>query len=229
MMRAVLATAVALAACSPRQAETVALQQCSEVEFSTGALEATDCFFEVGGEQFNVRYAELAEGVQAGTINVEVLGEDGVVVQTLQEPEVSEYLQLGAEDVDGDGRIDLLIPRVSGNVNTEYGVWIYNGERARFERVGEVSGVQIERTSDGLIAVPARSSAASWNVAFYELDEGGLHPMATIRVDGEEAADGSIRSTCAIEEAPGLRDLNLTQAAAETKFCAEPSAAVFGP
>jgi hypothetical protein len=228
MMRVAL-LALALTACAPQHAETIALQDCSEVDFSVGALEPVSCSFEAGGERFNVRYAELAEGVQAGTINVEVLGEDGAVLQTLLEPEVAEYRQVGAEDVDGDGRIDLLIPRMSGNVNTEYGVWIYNGERAQYARVGDVSGVQFVRTSEGLIAVPARSGAASWNVAFYKLDEGGLHLMATIRVDGEELTGGSIRSTCALEEAPGLGDLNLTQAAAETKFCAEPAAQVFAP
>lgn len=113
-------------------------------------------------------------------------------------------------------------------MNTEYGVWIYDG--TRYSRVGDVSGVEVERTADGLIAVPARSSASSWNVRYYRLDEGGLHHLVTAQVDGlEQLPNGSVLSACGISEAPGLADLDLSERAAQERFCAEPVSQVFAP
>jgi hypothetical protein len=163
-------------------------------------------------------------------VTVNVLGDRGQVAQTLVETDVTEYMPPTVEDVDGDGRADILIARVLGNVNFEWGVWIYNGERQRYERVGDISGVETQRTAEGYIAVPARSSAVSWNVRYYRLDEEGLHHLVTAQIDGlEELPDGSVRSTCSVSEAPGLADLNLSERAAQEKFCAEPASQVFGP
>jgi hypothetical protein len=161
----VLSVALLLPACGAQAPQAVAtnLQPCAEAEsMRTGELTPGECQLESAGQTLRVTYADLAAGTQAGAVTVDVLGDDGQVVQTLREADVPEYLTPQVEDVDGDGRADILIPRVLGNVNFEWGVWIYDG--ARYRRVGEISGVQVERTADGLIAVPARSSAASWNV-----------------------------------------------------------------
>jgi hypothetical protein len=161
-------------------------------------------------------------------VTVNVIGERGQVVQTLLEEGVWEYHAVSVQDIDGDGRADILIPRVTGNVNTEWGVWVYDG--ARFERVGDISGVEVQRTAEGYIAVPARSSCCSWNVRYYRLDETGLHPLVTAQIDGEEETPGGrVRSTCSISESPGLADLQLNAQAAHEKFCAEPASQVFGP
>lgn len=225
------AVILALAACAPTTAEhsAEALPACADIELSRGELTPAQCQLQAAGQTLRVTYNELPAGVQGGNVSIDVLAEDGSVQQTLLEPDVSEYLPVSIDDIDGDGRADILVGRVGGNVNTEHALWLYNGERARYERVGEVSGVSIERTGDGYLAVPARSGAASWGVAFYRLDEGGLHPLVTLQIDGEETASGAIRSTCTLLESPGLRDLSLSEAAAREKFCAEPAAQVFGP
>ena len=233
MMRVLLiGAALALAACAPQpapQALAADTPACGELELN-GDLTEAECRLEASGQTLQVVYAALPAGVQGGSITVNVLGERGQVAQTLLEPDVAAYLPPKIEDVDGDGRADILIPRMMGNVNFEWGVWIYNGERQRYERVGEISGVETQRTADGYIAVPARSSCCSWDVRYYRLDEGGLHLLATAQIDGEEELpDGRVRSTCTLSEAPGLPDLNLSQRAAEEKFCAEPASQVYGP
>jgi hypothetical protein len=232
MMRVALGlSALALAACSQPAPQALAADapECSELEL-TGELNAAECRLEASGQTMHVLFGALPAGVQAGAVTVNVIGERGQIAQTLVETDVFEYHMPSIEDVDGDGRGDILIPRVTGNVNTEWGVWVYSGERQHYERAGDISGVEIERTADGYLAVPARSSAASWNVRYYRLDESGLHHLVTAQIDGEaEAADGSIRSSCTIPEAPGLAELNMSQRAAEEKFCAEPASQVFAP
>ncbi|UPT61205.1 MAG: hypothetical protein M0D54_12175 [Hyphomonadaceae bacterium JAD_PAG50586_4] len=174
-----------------------------------------------------MRYSPVAEGAPGGAVSVDVLGENGAVLQTMLESDVSEYLAPSVQDVDGDGRGDILIARERGNVNTASGVWVFNGDAGAYRRVGEISGVTIQNTSDGYVAVPARSSAAAWNVAFYQLDANGLHMLASVNIEGEELAGGQIRSTCSLLDAPGIAGLNLSTGDAEAKFCAEPAAQVF--
>lgn len=221
-----LTVIAALAGCSPpaQPVETTDIPGCDEMEFS-GALEAGECQLTAGENVLHVKFAPLAAGAQAGMITADVLNEDGAVVQTMLEPDVAQYYAPSVQDVDGDGRADVLIAREGGGANSSHAVWIFNGERGVYERVGDVTGVSIERTGDGLIAVPTRSSAVAWEVAFYRLDEGGLHPIATVAV--EAPVGRSTEPGCTLIALPGLRDLNLTEEAAHERFCAEPAAQVF--
>lgn len=194
----------------------------------SGELTPGECRLEASGQTLHVRFAELAAGMQSGNVSIDVIGSDGRVDQTVLESDVSEYRAPSVQDVDGDGRGDILIPLMTGNVNTDYAVWLYSGADGRFERVGAVSGVEIKRTDEGYVAVPARSGAASWAVSFFRLDQEGLHPLVTLQIDGEEV-DGAIRSTCTVLEGDGLTAVGLNERAAQEKFCAEPAAQVFGP
>jgi hypothetical protein len=228
MMRvASLALLAALLSCSPappQPVETTDIVPCAEFE-ETFAREAAECQLEAAGQTLHVKFQPPAAGAEGGSTSIDVLGEDGAVVQTMLEPDVLEFIAPKVQDIDGDGRADILAGRESGNVNTIYGVWIFNGERGVYERVGDVNALELERTSDGLIAAVARSSAVSWSIAFSKLDEGGLHPMASVYVTAPEEEGGA--PTCTLGEAPGLRDLNLTEQAARERFCAEPAAQVF--
>jgi hypothetical protein len=217
----------ALLSCSPpapQPVETTDIVPCSEFE-ETFAREAAECQLEAAGQTLHVKFEPGAAGAEAGSVSIDVLGDDGAVVQTMLEPDVLEFIAPKIQDVDGDGRPDILAGRESGNVNTTYGVWVFNGERGVYERVGQLDGVEIERTSDGLVVAVGRSSAVSWAVNFYKLDEGGLQPMVNIRVSAPEREGGE--PSCALETTPGLRDLNITEEAARERFCAEPAAQVF--
>lgn len=227
MMRlASLAVLAALVSCSPapQPVETTDIVPCVDIEPGRG-LEPGECQLEASGQVLHVKFQPLAAGAAVGAMSIDVLGEDGAVAQTMLERELTEYIAPTVQDIDGDGRADILAARETGNVNTTYGVWIFNGERGVYERVGDVSGVEIERTTDGLIAVPARSSATAWSVAYYKLDEGGLHPMVTVGL--EAPAGRSTEPGCTLEASPGLRDLNLTEQTARERFCAEPASQVF--
>lgn len=229
MRRTIFAVAaIVLAACAqPPHTAGEALQPCAALQMS-GELTPGECRLEASGQTLHVRFAELAAGMQSGNVSIDVIGSDGQVDQTVLESDVSEYRAPSVQDVDGDGRGDILIPLMTGNVNTDYAVWLYSGAEGRFERVGAVSGVEIKRTDEGYVAVPARSGAASWTVSFFRLDQEGLHSLVTLQIDGEEVG-GAIRSTCTVLEGDGLAAIGLNERAAQEKFCAEPAAQVFGP
>jgi hypothetical protein len=220
--------ALMLAACAQPASDvtTAALLVCGD-GVPHGALEEAECRVAAGDETLHVIYAPLPAGVQSGTVTVNIIGADDDVAQTISETGVSEYLAPNVEDVDGDSHLDILIPRESGNANVTHGVWLYDRAAAHYTRVGELSGVDIQRTSEGLIAVPARSGAAEWVVSFYKLDATGLHALVSVDVQATGVSDGGQvqGQTCAVEDAPGLGELQLTRDAARAKFCAEPAAA----
>lgn len=218
-----------VAACTQeRRVDAESLRACDELELSEGLVPG-ECRLEANGETLRVKFSAPPEGATGGVVSIDVVGSDRSVRQVLLEENVSEYLAPSIQDIDGDGRGDVLIPRESGNVNVAHAVWVFSDE-GLYRRAGEVSGVQIERTDEGLIAVPARTSAASWNIAFHRLDGNGLSLIASVNVEAEAQRGGALSVRCELADAPGLALLDLTTAAAETKFCAEPIVAgVFGP
>jgi hypothetical protein len=217
----------ALAACAPRTPEVaVSAPSCATIEIS-GELQPGVCQMDVSGRTLLVNFAPIAAGADNGNVSIDVLGDDGGVTQTMLESDVSIYQAPTIQDIDGDGRADILVPRAVGNVNLVSGVWIFDGRRGVFERVGEVTGVSVERTVDGYVAAPARSSAGAGNVAFYWLDADGLHPLLTLAI--EAPAGRSTEPLCNIIGAPGLAQPDISETEARTKFCAEPAAQVFTP
>jgi hypothetical protein len=200
------------------------LPSCAEIELPGGSFTPNECRLTANGEALHVRFARLADGADAGAVSIDVIGEAGGVRQVVLESGVSEYLVPRLQDIDGDSRADILMGRETGNVNTVSGVWIFSGE-GLYRRAGEVSGFAMERTDNGLVAVSSRSSAVGSNVAFYALDEAGLHLIASVNVDMDEG-DGS---SCTLADAPGLAALLLSPEQAQAKFCAEPAVGASAP
>lgn len=184
------------------------------------------CDLKVDEMTMRVRFGN-PPGAGTGRIEIDVLADDGTMLQTLTEDDLGEYDYPAARDFDGDGRTDVLITRQAGNANLDQGVWRQSVD-GTFVRVGEIDGVGTSKTADGLVAAPARSSAAEWSVAFYHVDETGMLPIATIAVAAQGDGAGKAKSiSCTLTDAPGIASLNLTRAEAEKKFCAEPAAGMF--
>jgi hypothetical protein len=215
-MRVLLASAVAvlLTACSqPAHQDHVAALP-PECGADAGATAPPpDCRVAYHGDNYAVHYGEGSVTVDAGD-------------QHLTETNISEYLPPSIEDIDGDGAPDILIGRESGNANVDYAVW--RNVHGHYVRMGEASGVQFQRTADGLIAAPARSGAADWSVYFYSISDTAMTRVATVDVHAEADDQGNVTSTtCLLNDAPGIAALHLSRAQAQTKFCAEPAAKVF--
>jgi hypothetical protein len=221
--------AVAVAACSQRVpvADIAALHDCADLFLEASEIESGECRLDAAGQTMRVSFSPMVEGV-GGTVTIDVLNADGAVAQTIVEEGVSQYLAPTVQDVDGDGRADILVARETGNVNTAYGIWIFSGDRNVFRRVGEVSGYDIARTQEGLIAVQARSGAALRNVAFYQLNTDGLVHIATVELEAREGGE-TVRWSCRLSDAPGAAALGLAADAAEQRFCADPMVAGAAP
>jgi hypothetical protein len=213
--------AIGLSACGPKVAQAPRAACAGD----TAPAASSSCDLTLDGRTLRVGYGAMKEGV-GGTVSIDVLGADGKPVQTLSETDVSEYSYPVVEDVDQDGKNDLLITRITGNVNAEQGVWRQQGD-GKFVRVGQVSGTERTRMPDGLIAVPARSAANNWVVAFYRMDEAALTPIASVDTKAELSDSGEVgKTTCTLTDSPGIASLNLDAKAAEKKFCGEPAVTI---
>lgn len=234
MMRAVLFVVALLgaASCSRIRGEEAlaSAPACGETAFS-GALTPVVCQIDVSGDLVRFSFATPDPEATTGAVRAEVMGGGASVVQVLQEESVSAYLAPTAQDIDGDGRADIVIPLEAGNANIAQALWLFSLQQGAYRRVGVVSGVDIARTAEGYVVVPARSSAAVWSVAFYSLDETGLAPLITLNIEarGGDADGQAARATCTVEEAPGIPLLGLSAEDARARFCIEPAAQVFAP
>jgi hypothetical protein len=221
--------AFALAACAPpkpnERAAIEALPACK----GTGAAQPEEkCKMDVGGRTARVEFGILqADGKSLGSVNIDVLGAKDDTLSPISQLNVETNLYPRAEDFDKDGRVDILIPVEQGNANTRHTVWLQKADGA-FNFAGEIGGVSHDKMPSGLIAVPARSSAAEWNVAFYRVDDAKLTPIATVASTAQMSGDGKAlkSTTCELIEQPGIASMNLDAAAAEKTFCADPSVTI---
>lgn len=167
---------------------------------------AADCRLNpAGGEnpsnvQILVDFADVdpANLDATGVVRVEVAELSGKSLQVFEEKDLYEYVYPSVKDVDGDGKVDLLVARETGNVNTVHALWLQRGEWA-FTRAGEVSGVDVMVRPDGLIASVGRSTAASYYAEFYRIENDLLRLYARAETLAEDVdlvgEDAQVKST----------------------------------
>jgi hypothetical protein len=160
----------------------------------------------------------LVVSVGDGKTGVQVVA-DGEGAQLIQEEVQGPLFTPTLADLNGDGRPDLLIPLMTGNVNTTWAVYSANQD-ATYTRLGEISGIGWGPSAEGLLAVPARSSAASWNVDFYDVEPGGLTLIASAETT-MQAAGGA--PSCTLVGTPVLGAETLE--AAQARYCSDPAVA----
>jgi hypothetical protein len=154
-------------------------------------------------------------------ITVQVVAPGDATLQTIEETMGNTFNGVALQDIDKDGKLDIQIPLETGNVNTTWAVWRQRDDKS-FIRIGEPTGVSIEKTASGYIAVQARSSANEWAVEFYKLEADDLKPVATADVIAQGEPDKITGVECTITDDGGLAAASLTPEAARAQFCAEP-------
>lgn len=173
------------------------------------------------GLAFEARYSPPVEGQQT-TVTVQVVAPGDATLQTITEKMDNTFGAPELQDIDEDGRDELLIPLVTGNVNTTWAVWRATGASTEYKRLEELSGVSIGRTDDGYIVASGRSSASSWVASYWKFDGEDLEPLAEVTVTAAGDADGTVTSeTCTVTDAGGLADVGLDVASAQAKFCGD--------
>lgn len=243
---AICAAALALAACSKTETITetetsaaeggaaqkrLPLADCSEVETVDAGADGwkhPDCRMmlpDQSGIAIEARYTKAED--ESTKLAVQVVAPGDATLQTLEETMGNTLNGVTAKDVDADGKTDLLLPLETGNANTNWAFWRQE-DGGRFNRAGELSGVSIERTADGYLAVPARSAADEWSVGFWRIDAGVLFPVATAEVKATLGANGepdSAKAECKLHYDAQTAGIGLSAQEAQAKFCAGPEVA----
>jgi hypothetical protein len=202
--------ALALSACAPEGAvggTTYDLslypsceEQSEEADFSQGCIMTAE----------GMTHALLLNHAE-GTASVQVVA-DGEAGQLIAEPAGETNFFPALFDINSDGRPDLWIPKETGNVNTVWAVYRAD-EDASYTRLGEVSGIGFGLSANGLLAIPSRSNAATFEVAFYRADPAALTEAAAVTVTISPTAEGETAIACALarkEEGETLPDDQLT-------------------
>jgi hypothetical protein len=229
---AICATVLGLAACSPApteeaggaNAKRMPLPECAAVEAEDAGAEGwkhPDCRMilpDQSGMAIEARYTPAEDDSTKVTVQVVAAGD--ATLQTIEERMGNTFNGPTLEDVDKDGMVDILIPLETGNVNTTWAFWKQTSE-GKFARVGEPSGVEIEKTESGYLAVQGRSSAAEYYVTFYKLLGEELQQGVTARVEVRGEADKVTGVECSIEEDEELLASGMTADSAKAQFCAE--------
>lgn len=116
---------------------------------------------------------------QDGRMEVSTL--DGRLLQAF-DFQTESFFYPSLDDINADGFEDIRIPLVTGNVNTEYAVFM--GTQDGFLHAPwQVSGFAVEAaTEDGLIVARARSSAAESYAEFYRFDGEQVTGEATVLI-----------------------------------------------
>ncbi|HEX5007709.1 MAG TPA: hypothetical protein VFV70_11380 [Hyphomonadaceae bacterium] len=242
-LRFALCAAALLAACSPKSEAPVEeadsgsgavaekrmpLPDCSTVQtedLGADGWKHPDCRLMLNdnsGLAVEARYSKAED--ETTKVSVQVVAPGDVTLQKIEETMGNTFNQISVQDIDKDGKADLLLPLETGNVNTTWAAWRQQDDGKSFVRIGEPSGVEIVKTQSGYVAVPSRSSANEWDVAFFKL-EGELTPVATATITAEGEVDKITGVTCVVADDGGLAAAGLDQAAAQAKFCAEPTVA----
>jgi hypothetical protein len=129
---------------------------CNEFEAGEGGV--TDCVLRVDNERFlSFDYTPADYG---HTLVFTLFSFGGDALQVSEAVEVEHvYSAPELRDINGDGRAELFVPLLTGNVNTLSAVWQQNDDHL-FQPAGELSGY--DEIRGALIVVTARSNAATY-------------------------------------------------------------------
>ena len=183
------------------------LPSCNELESSSPH---TDCALQTGnGEDFILTFEFSPAGDGREIINTTVRYAGGMLAQTMSYATES-FFYPHLADLNGDGMEELLVPIMTGNVNTTYSLAI--GTEYGFEWTSnELNGYGVDPLGDGMFKVSARGSAIAHYVEFYRIDGTAIENIASIELsyDGVETEDGG----------PNCRLTNGGEDLGEAHFC----------
>jgi hypothetical protein len=222
----------------PTGAADTALPACPQ----TGAVispQATsphvDCVLHSGALDLAVAYWSVPELPRPRAVKVTVTDASGEAVQTLDELlEPSSPGGVGLEDVDADGRDELIIPIArnlfNGSPNTRFAVWRAPGDRLHFERT-QMVGQAAYPSGDGYL-VTNGGALDSRDLTFYLPTGAGYTLVVVLTIEAQEVDPATHRVLtviCRAHQEDGLRAVGMTIRQAEDHFCASPAAKAIWP
>ncbi|WP_239001950.1 MULTISPECIES: hypothetical protein [unclassified Mycobacteroides] len=199
-------------------------------------LSATDG----SGITFDVQYwrpaAYNGEGPDYPPLSVRVTISDraGKKVQEVNELlEPSSPSPVGLQDIDGDGRDEMIIPMstrvMNGAVNTRFSVWRAEKQNTHFERI-QMFGQAIYPSGDGYIVVNS-GAFSSRDLDFYLPTAAGYTQIVTLTMTAEEVDLNTrkvLTASCMVHKQSGLGAIDMDWQDSPV-FCDSPAARSIWP
>ncbi|EFV12693.1 hypothetical protein [Segniliparus rugosus] len=160
-----------------------------------------------------------------GIAEVRVLTKDGALAQNIEQPVNAQERLTGVpsvQDLDGDGRDELLISIESGGThgNSDWAIWRATGDSTRFQRVdGVLFGGEFWSAGDDLFAVWGSGPMRSWRTTVYRFEGNRIAEVAAVQDDGFTSLDNQ-HHPCYLLEQDDLARYGLTPETARDRFCA---------
>ncbi|KUH97231.1 hypothetical protein [Mycobacterium sp. IS-3022] len=168
-------------------------------------------------------------------VKIEVTDGSGTVTQTINEvTEPSDPAPVGLEDLDGDGREEIIVPiarrSYNSGSNTRFSVWRAEGDRAYFERT-QMEGQAVYPSGDGYV-VTNWGALTSRDLTFYVPTGAGFTVAVTLTLQAEDIDlhTGEVRTvSCRTHQQEGLGMIRMDIERAQDVFCASPAAMAIWP
>lgn len=197
-----------------------------------------DCRMHSGdpsGLNFDVSYWSAEPKGTPRAAKVLVTDAAGAQVQIINELlEPSSPAGVGLEDLDGDGRTELLIPiaenSFNGAPNTRFSVWRAEGDSVHFERT-QMVGQAVYPSGDGYI-VTNGGALTSRDLTFYLPTSAGYTLVVSLTIAAEQVEPGTGRVltvSCDAHQQQGLQLVEMDVAHARDAFCVSPAARAIWP
>lgn len=229
----------AASAVHPRAAADTTLPSCPQsnpVITPTGASPLVDCTLHSGDLDFDVRYWSVPELPRPRAVRVTITDSSGALVQTIDELlEPSTPGGVGMQDIDGDGRDELIIPISQnllngGNPNTRFAVWRAHGDSRHYERT-QMVGQAAYPSGDGYL-VTNGGGPASRDLTFY-LPTGAGYTLVTVLtievLEADPATNRALTVNCRAHQEDGLHAVDMSIRQSEDYFCNSPAAKAIWP
>lgn len=233
---AVMTMACALAPAARADTSLPSCPQSNPVITPSGKSPLVDCTLHSGDVDIAVKYWSVPELPKPRAVKVTVTDPSGAVVQTIDELlEPSTPGGVGLQDVDGDGREELIIPISQnllngGNPNTRFAVWRTHGDGRHYERT-QMVGQAVYPSGDGYL-VSNGGGLSSRDLTFYLPTGAGytLVVVLTIEVlDADPATNKALTVNCRAHQEDGLHAVDMSIRQAEDYFCNSPAARAIWP
>jgi len=172
------------------------LPRCNELE---GNSTHENCVLQSNDGREAMAVFTFSDGEWAQDGRMELRTSEGPLLQTFDfRTESFSYPSIA--DINDDGIEDIRIPLVTGNVNTEYAIFMGTAD-GFMHQPWQVSGFAVESANyDGLIVARARSSAAESYAEFYRFDGEQIMNEATVVLSFMNVEDPDDGPECSLVE-----------------------------
>ncbi len=168
------------------------------------------------------------------SVRVTIKDAAGTKLQEVNELlEASSPSPVGLQDIDGDGRDEMIIPistRVmNGAINTRFSVWRAEKQNTHFERV-QMFGQAIYPSGDGYVVVNS-GAFSSRDLDFYLPTAAGYTHIITLTMTAEEVDPNTrkvLTASCMVHKQAGLGAIDMDWQDS-TVFCDSPAARAIWP